>query len=205
MNYNYFYEQTGFYFGDKPSFALVEYITKYNIMPCLVVDIGAGEGRNSFYLVKKGFTVVAIEPSDLGVKKMIDYIKREKLHLDVIKSDFFNGVKEISNIDFFVASTVLDQMSEIEIIQAKTEIYNKLRINGYVFASAFTRDDPGFLKKDTQHISECGGTVKHYFRKNELRELFSDFKILEYEEKYFEDLTHGNPHYHSIAILLAQK
>lgn len=205
MDYNYFYNKEDFYFGEKPSVALKDYISKYNIKPCTVVDIGAGEGRNSFYLAKQGFTVVAIEPSDVGVKKMINYAKQNEIQIEIIKADFFNGVRNIFNIDFFIASTVLNHFSLKEIIQAKKEIYSRLNQKGYIFVSVFTEDDPGFLQKDVPEASECRITIKRYFKQNELKELFSDWRILEYREEYFQDLTHGKPHYHGIAILFAQK
>lgn len=205
MEYDLFYQQSGFYFGMIPSPALTMYLEKYNVAPCMAVDIGAGEGRNSFFLIEKGFQLVAIEPNGLGVNKMLEYAKQNQLPLDVIESDIFNGVKGIRDAGLIIASTVLDQLTVAEVSIAAEEIYNRLMPGGYVFASTFTENDPGYKKTNTNEISECGTTVKHYFKKNELKEVFGKFDILEYKEEYFEDRTHGKPHFHEIAILFARK
>lgn len=205
MDYDYFYKENDFYFGLQPSPAMVRYISKYKVVPCKVVDIGAGEGRNSFFLAKYGFNVTAIEPSDSGAKKIFTYAQKEGIQVTIKKDDFLDGIHDIYEVDLFVASTVLDQMETDELKMAIKEIYNRLNNNGYVFATVFTEEDPGFLKQKDSDISECGMTVKHYFKKNELRSLFSDFDILEYEEERFKDCSHGKPHYHGIAILFARK
>ena len=73
-----------------------------------------------------------------------------------------------------------------------------LRPGGYIYALVFTEDDPGF-HKDTSNASECSSFIKHYFKKNELFEYFSDFDVLEYSEYVKEDTTHGPLHYHGKA------
>lgn len=205
MEFDYFYKRNDFYFGLQASPAMIKYISKYKVLPCKVVDIGAGEGRNSFFLAKYGFDVTAIEPSELGVKKMLLYAQKERIQITIKKDNFLDGMHNIYDVDFFIASTVLDQMETDDLKMAILEINNKLNIHGYVFATVFTEDDPGFLKQKDCDISECGITVKHYFKKNELKNLFVNYDILEYEEKRFRDCSHGKPHYHNIAIIFARK
>lgn len=205
MKYNDFYNRTGFYYGEAPSPSLQKYLLKYNVLPCLAVDIGAGEGRNSYFLAEKGYSVVAIEPNYYGTKKIMDYAQHKGLQIRIINNDFFNGIKDCWNVGLFIAATVLDHLTKEEIIRAKTEIYHRLIPGGYLFASVFTEDDPGFLMRDPSIISECGSTVQYYFKKNELRELFSELQTLEFKEVYFKDVTHGSPHFHSVAILFAKK
>lgn len=95
-------------------------------------------------------------------------------------------------------------MEHNEIGQTVSEIKRILKPGGYVYILVFTEDDPGF-KKDTNNASECLLFIKHYFKKNELKELFSGFNILEYSEYMKRDTTHGPIHYHGKAKLFARK
>ena len=79
-----------------------------------------------------------------------------------------------------------------------------MKPGGYVYILVFTEDDPGF-KKDIENASECSLFIKHYFKKGELRNFFSDFEILEYSEYIKKDTTHGPIHYHGKAKLFARK
>ena len=73
-----------------------------------------------------------------------------------------------------------------------------------IYIIAFTEEDPGF-RKDVNNSSECSWFIKHYFKKNELRDLFADYLILEYSEYVKEDRMHGPTHFHGKAKLFAQK
>ena len=46
---------------------------------------------------------------------------------------------------------------------------------------------------------------KHYFSKNELRDYFKEFDILYYNEYIKPDNSHGKPHVHGKAKLIARK
>jgi 2-polyprenyl-3-methyl-5-hydroxy-6-metoxy-1,4-benzoquinol methylase len=54
-------------FGINPA-EIVERILKYKSSGS-VLDIGAGQGRNSLFLAKSGFSVEAIDSSEEGLKK----------------------------------------------------------------------------------------------------------------------------------------
>ena len=61
MKFDDFYRSKGNYFSTQQSDGMQVMIEKYNVKPSRALDIGAGEGRNSIYLAKLGFDVVAVE------------------------------------------------------------------------------------------------------------------------------------------------
>ena len=204
MNFDEFYSTPNTYFSQYHSGGLEECLKKYNVLPCAVVDIGAGEGRNSLYLASLGFKVYAIEPSKVGAEKILQRAKDRNVNVTVINDDFLNAAKYLEDIGFVVALTSLEHMDYDYLLDAVQEIKRVLKPGGYIYAMVFTEEDPGF-KKDLQNASECALFIKHYFKKNELKELFADFEILEYSEYVKIDEAHGPVHLHGKAKLFARK
>lgn len=77
---------------------------------------------------------------------------------------------------------------------------NSLIIGGCIIISAFTEDDPLF--KEMSNETCC------FFKHNELKELFSDFKILDYNEKIITDKPHRGcetEHKHGMVQIITSK
>lgn len=198
-----FYGRKENYFSTKQSDGMQAMIEKYNVKPCKALDIGAGEGRNAIYLSKIGFDVVAVEPSVEGCKKIDAKARELNLNIDVQNKDFLS-LKVKDKFNFILASTSLEHMEYEYLQEAIQKIKNSLNVGGYIYIVVFTEKDPGF-KKDIQNASECAMFIKHYFKENELKNYFSDFEIIYYNEYLKEDLTHGKPHYHGKAKIFARK
>jgi tellurite methyltransferase len=204
MNFNEFYSKQKYYFSQRHSDGMAECLATFAVSPCRAVDLGAGEGRNSLYLASLGFEVIAIEPSHVGAEKIRSRCKEASLYVDVLESDFLSCSDRLKDVGFLVALTSLEHMEYEYMIKAIEKIKDILSLGAYVYIMVFTEEDPGF-KKDMSNSSECALFIKHYFRKGELKDLFSDFEILKYAEYLKEDFAHGNPHYHGKAKLFAKK
>lgn len=203
MDFDYFFSKQDNYFGEAPSDGLVEILKNYDIKIGKALDIGAGEGRNSLYLASLGFDVTSIEPTEDGAKKIIDKSNMLDLKLRVLNCDYLSedlGEK----YDFIIAGTSLDHMEKEYLDNAINRLKNSLNIGGLVYIVVFTKKDPGYLRQYC-YASECSGFIKHYFGKNELREYFKEFDILYYNEYMKPDHTHGKPHIHGKAKLIARK
>lgn len=204
MNFDHFYSNNTAYFSQEHSGGMEECLKKYNVDACTAIDIGAGEGRNSLWLASQGFDVYAIEPSKVGASKILQRAKDHGLDLTVLNTDILSAAKNLKDIGFAVALTSLEHMDYEYLLEAVQEIKRVLKTGGYIYAMVFTEDDPGY-KKDMSNASECALFIKHYFKKGELKELFSDFEILEYSEYMKIDETHGPVHYHGKAKMFARK
>ena len=204
MNFDQFYSTPHTYFSQEHSGGMEECLKKYNVNACMAIDIGAGEGRNSLWLASQGFDVYAIEPSKVGGSKIIQRAKEYGLDITVLNTDILSATKSLKDIGFAVALTSLEHMEGDYLLEAVKEIKRVLNPGGYIYVIVFTEEDPGF-KKDIQNASECALFIKHYFKKGELKDMFSDFEILEYSEYLKEDNTHGPLHYHGKAKMFARK
>ena len=204
MNFDEFYSIPHTYFSQDHSGGMEECLKKYKVLPCSTIDVGAGEGRNSLYLASAGFSVYAVEPSKVGADKIRQRAKERGVKVSVLNADILNATKGLKDIGFVVALTSLEHMDYDYLLEAVKEIKRVLKPGGYIYAMVFTEEDPGY-KKDLPNASECALFIKHYFKKGELRELFSGFDILEYSEYMKIDETHGPVHYHGKAKLFARK
>ena len=204
MTFDEVYSNADAYFGTAHSGGMEECMRKYSVVPCVAIDIGAGEGRNSIWLASNGFDVYAIEPSRAGAKKIQQKAKEHGMKLHVFNKDFLTAARSLSNVGFVLAMTSLEHMEYDSLSETINEIKRILKPGGYIYAMVFTEEDPGYIK-DKVNSSECAQFIKHYFKKNELKEMFSDFEILEYSEYMKKDDTHGPIHYHGKAKLFARK
>lgn len=203
MDFDYFYSNQKNYFGVSPSDGLVSMLKEYNLKSGNALDIGAGEGRNSIYLASLGFNVTAIEPTKDGANKIQSQAKELNLNINVIHNDYLSAdIKE--KFDFIIAGTSLDHMETEYLIKSIEKLKNSLNTGGYIYIVVFTEHDPGYLH-DKDNSSECATFINHYFKENELRDYFFDYKILFYDEYMKPDNTHGKPHIHGKAKIIARK
>jgi len=123
--WNKIYKKRKFYWGLKPDPLLVKYLSR--IPKGKALDIGAGEGRNSVFLVKEGFEVEAIDIVKEGLKKCEKLTKKYKLSIttriiDVRKFKFkpqtYSLIISVAGIDFL-------KHSEIKKLQIKSKVLLK--------------------------------------------------------------------------------
>ncbi len=69
MTYDAYYNHNKNAFGKEPEKILVEYAHLLNKKEA-ILDIGAGQGRNTFYLAKLGYSVDAIDTSSVAIESL---------------------------------------------------------------------------------------------------------------------------------------
>jgi hypothetical protein len=78
-----------------------------------------------------------------------------------------------------------------------------------MYVDVFTIHDPGATQsrhcEATNTISETASFIKHYFDEGDLAAWFSQLETLQYTEEMIYDDTHGNPHFHGVALLISRK
>ncbi len=203
MDFDYFYSKQQSYFGVSPSDGLVTMLDKFELTNGNALDIGAGEGRNSLYLASLGFNVTAVEPTQDGALKIKKRAEEMGLAINIINQDYLAA--NISDyFDFIIAGTSLDHMETNYLLEAIKKLRDSLRVGGYIYIVVFTEKDPGYLH-DLNNASECSTFINHYFKENELRDYFNDYEILFYDEYLKPDNSHGKPHVHGKAKIIARK
>ena len=72
-----------------------------------VLDLGCGEGRNSLFLAKKGFQVTSVDISKVGIRKLQNLSKKEKINLEATVSNIDSYLNNCKKFDAIYCMNVL--------------------------------------------------------------------------------------------------
>ena len=173
---------------------LTEHLDKGDIL-----DLGCGEGRNALFLAEKGFKVLGVDKSDKSISIMLDRAQQirkktgKELQLSGLNIDILTYYVN-ENFDAVICMNILHFFDKKDIIKVVKNIKNSTKINGFNVIDVFTEDNPY-------------KNLPYLFKKEELKELYKDWKILKYEEYISEPEKHGDSdwHVHGKASLIARK
>ena len=197
MNYDEYYKMNNDVFGEKPEKVLVKYCSKIS-KEFPVMDIGAGQGRNTFYLSKLGYNVVALDPSIVSVEMMKEVKKKENLTFEIFNSDFksFVNDKSYAAILLFGLIQILDWD---EIIILKDKISRWLKKGGLIFLTSFSTKDESHkeILKVSKKVGrnsylKPNGDKRTFFEPGEIKSLFVEYEIVHYWEGLGPEHRHGN-------------
>lgn len=153
------------------------------------LDIGAGSGQLTRWLAQRGFQVKAIEPDSTMARRLIK--ASSDLDIDVVRRSIQTVALPESHYTLIVAGAVLHFLLPPELPEIGARLSHALKPGGYLMAEVFTGDDPGLeryrrsdvdpVEENTYPLLEREGVI-HFFAPGELRRLFSDLEMVEYEE-----------------------
>jgi len=132
-----------------------------------IVELGSGNGRDSFYLSTNNHKVFALEQSEEAIKieqEYLDMLIKNDMKLSLINDNFidFNFKEIVDNVDIFYSRFTMHSINE----EAETTILNNVFDNlssGGIFAiEARTTKDPLALKGMKIGVNEC--ITDHYRR-----------------------------------------
>lgn len=124
-----------------------------------VLDIGAGDGKDSLFLAKKGFHVLAIDSSAYFIHKINQLAKIHNTKINTVIADATTYPFE--NYDIIICNNVLHFLKNEQI----KELINKMK----------------------KHTKPCGLNIISTFQENktgdiDLTDFYSDWKILHYKK-----------------------
>jgi cyclopropane fatty-acyl-phospholipid synthase-like methyltransferase len=191
------------FYGSEPATQLQRTLDKFRLPPGRALDVGCGDGRNALFLAQRGYEVTAIDTSPAAISKLDQISETNRLAIVARCEDIRSVRYPVEHYDLVVAHTVIDHLSEEEGNALVVRLKHSLRKGGAFYAAVFTTEDPacadGTSGSDTMHL------VQRFFAPHELPSLFSDMNILDYNEERFLSRSHGEPHYHAVAVILASK
>lgn len=205
---------TNFYWGLKPSPVLEKFI---DIVPKgLALDIGAGEGRNSFFLAKRGFEVEAIDKNKEDLEKCKKIAQENNLPITTDVGDITNFDFKKDKYSLTIAKHVLDFLKKSEAKTIVEKIKKSLVLDGFAYIAVFSVNDPVYQKIRDLNLDEIEKNTFYlpkyqkyrcFFTRDEMESMFKDFKILYLEEIEIRDPGHGKekPHIHRAIEIFAQK
>jgi len=172
-----------------------------------LLDVGCGEGADSVFFARKGFTVTAIDRNKDYIKRFRQFCKNEKLSaISILHRDVINYRYPRKRYDVILCLLVICCMKRSEFDKMVNPLKQSVKPGGIIIMSSRNYLDPEM--KEYLHTEKM--TEPHTFRwkedcckflyfieKNRLREVFHDFHILYYYEgfarcKYDEHPKHGD-------------
>ena len=128
------FSKADYFYGTKANEFLVLNISllkNHKKLLCL----GEGEGRNALFFAKNNFEVSAIDASNLGLEKLENRAKKEKLDIKTVCMDLNDWIV-LEKYDVIVASYLHMFRNEREELFRKIE--NSLNSNGYFVGEFFS-------------------------------------------------------------------
>ncbi|MEM4181693.1 MAG: methyltransferase domain-containing protein [Candidatus Pacearchaeota archaeon] len=157
-----------------------------------VLDLGCGEGGNSLFLAEKGFEVVCVDISKTAIKKIKEEIKRRKIKLGAIVTDL-EKFKFKENYDIIIATGVFHLISKKKVFKILEEIKNHTKPRRLNIFKVLLHEDP------TEKENDYG----YYFKSNELKKIYFDWKIFKYRE--YKDYDEKERQFNRVGFLVAGK
>ena len=164
-----------------------------------VLDVGAGQGRNTFYLARWGFTVDAVEPAASGAAAIAEVVEGEGIPVRVHTCGFedFEGEPAGHAGILLIGTTQVLSRDGIASLFERADAWTASR--GLVFVTAFTVDDSRYEFHEREwsevgHHSFAGpdGEVRTYLDPDELKSFFNGYKVVHYREGPGPEHSHGN-------------
>ncbi|MDN5107608.1 methyltransferase domain-containing protein [Aliarcobacter butzleri] len=123
-----------FFYGLKPNEFLLSNIDKLK-KNGKILCLGEGEGRNALFFAKKGFSITAIDASDIGLLKLQKRANYENLQIKTICLDL-NDWQSNEQYDAIMISYLHMHKNEREKLFKKIE--DSLSKDGYLIAEFFS-------------------------------------------------------------------
>lgn len=159
-----------------PSYTVKEFI-KLNVKPENAVELGCGAGRDTVYLIKNGWNVLAIDRENVESRIVEKLSKKELKKLKFSRQKFENIELEKNNL--VVANFSLPFCNKVNFEDLWNKINNSLLENGYFVGNFFGVNDE--WKKTKKEMT--------FLTKEQVIELFKDFEIIEFKEVEKDDFT----------------
>ncbi len=170
---------------------LIEEILK-NKKSGKVLDLGCGEAGTSLSLAEKGFEVTCVDISKTAIKNI--KIEAKKRVVKIIAFDVDLEKFEFKeDYDIIIGTGIFQFIPEKYSLKLIKDIMKHTKKDGLNIFEVFLQGDPS-QEKDSEG---------HYFKQNELKELYSNWDILDYEE--YEDYDGEEEQTNKIAYLIAKK
>lgn len=141
-----------------------------NVLPSDAIDLGCGAGRDTIALIKKGWNVLAIDKEDTE-----EIIRKHLTDEEQKKMKFLNakfGRMDIPKTKLIVANYSLSFSKRELFNEIWEKIDDSIIKGGYFVGTLFGKNDSWAKGKNDMT----------FFDKNNINEMFKEFKIIKYEE-----------------------
>ena len=137
------YAATDRVFRAVPNEMLAELVSA--VSPGSAIDLGAGEGRNSLWLAGQGWSVTAVDASQVGLEKLNSYAQKEGLNVATVVGDLWEFMETTRSngpkVDLVVLAYI--QVVTAERSMLLDQAASLLKPGGHLFVVAHHLDSLG--------------------------------------------------------------
>ena len=192
------YRRTPEVFGSEPNTILVDHAEL--IEPsAAAIDIGCGQGRNTFFLARRGITVHALDSSIEAVRSVRAAAEMEDLAIRTIHGGFEELEPEPDGYGAILVFGVIPDLRREQVTALAAVIEKILAPNGLLFITAFGTWDPSFESHQSEWTEDAensfcslDGVVRTYLEPGELVTLFPGLEVIHFWEGLGPEHRHGD-------------
>ncbi|MFH1111519.1 MAG: class I SAM-dependent methyltransferase [Patescibacteria group bacterium] len=168
---------------EKPSREIVNLVPRLKSDGVVeILDAGCGTGRHSNYLADQGFKVHGIDVSSEAVK--IAEANKQNDAVDYSVGSLIDLPFSSNSMDFILANHSLEYASDEDVRKSVKKLDAVLKSGKPIFIRVASTQHPFYKAKPADiygfsHIGFCikNGLPVHFFEEDELKDLFTNYKI----------------------------
>lgn len=168
-----YYENTA---NANPNYTVKKFI-ELNVKPGNAIELGCGAGRDTIYLIKNGWNVLAIDREDVSSRIQSKLNKEEVKKFKFSQQKFENIKLEKNNL--VVANFSIPFCNKNNFKELWNKINNSIFKDGYFVGNFFGNNDEWKSTKEEMI----------FMTKKQVLELFENFEIIEIKEVEKDNLT----------------
>lgn len=198
MGYDEQYADIEAVYGTEAEATLVRFVDR---LPsgAVVLDIGAGQGRNTLYLVRRGIEVHALEPSAVAAEALKLEVAKNGLPAAIITSTFEEFAPATHHYAGILVFGLTPDLEWKTIDALMASIRNWSAPGSMVWITGFTTKDPAHdrIRSTWSTIGphsyrNAEGRVRTYLEPGQILQLFSDHAVLHHWERAGPEHRHGD-------------
>ncbi len=198
MDYDSVYRKTDHYFGADPDPLLVRF---YSLLERRhrVLDMGAGQGRHTFFLARSGFEVDAVDVSAEAVKAVTATAAREGLPVRAYHSGFDRFFPRSDRYGGVLLFGLLQTLAwdQIDFLIEMVRLW--CAAGGLIFVTAWNTTDPSYEEcratwktLGRNSFRAKSGEIRTFFSPGEILKVFPDFDVIHHWEGQGPLHRHGD-------------
>ena len=129
------YQQKGHVLGAAPNQFVAERLA--GLEPCLVLDLGSGQGRNAIWLARQGHDVTAVDVSDVATRQAAELAEGAGIALQFIAEDLTTWEPPAESVELVLLAYLQAPEASRKAVHSKAA--GALAPGGHVFIVAHRR------------------------------------------------------------------
>jgi len=175
------YSAEEYAYGTEPNAFFKETIEKLNIKGRIILP-AEGEGRNAVFAAEKGLEVFAFDISKEGKKKALRLAEKKNVEITYEVRDFYS--LDLINLEYDAAALIFAHFPQDVRTSHHHIVASLIKPNGYVILEGFSKNNLELRQSNPQVGGP--GNIDLLFSKEDIRKDFSNFKVIQLEEKEVE-------------------